>query len=81
MTDPRYHTTNADDWRLGRQAEAEKLADELKGKELDAALKAAGLSTAGTADEKRARLAEAQAGGDTPGSDSGNSDDQQPPTV
>ena len=32
--------------------------DQLKGAALDAALKDAGLSTSGTADEKRARLAE-----------------------
>ena len=37
-------------------------ADELKGKELDAALDAAGLPKSGSADEKRARLAEHQAG-------------------
>ncbi len=35
-------------------------ADQLKGKDLDHALEAAGLSKAGTADEKRERLAEHQ---------------------
>lgn len=36
-------------------------ASDLKGKELDEALEAAGLSKAGTADEKRGRLAQHQA--------------------
>lgn len=41
----------------------------LKGEQLEAALEAAGLSKAGTADEKRARLAEAEA--TSPASDAG----------
>lgn len=42
-------------------AEALDETAELKGKELDAALEAAGLPKSGTADEKRARLAEHEA--------------------
>lgn len=41
-------------------------SDELKGKALDDALEAAELSKSGTADEKRARLAEHQANGTPP---------------
>lgn len=40
-------------------------ASALKGRELDETLKSAGLPTTGTADEKRARLAAHQAGGDS----------------
>jgi hypothetical protein len=40
---------------------SEEQVDALKGKELDAALEAAGLSKSGTADERRARLAEYEA--------------------
>lgn len=61
-TDARYATTNADDWRLGRASAGttETVVEdhELKGAALDAALDAAGLPKTGTADEKRARLAE-----------------------
>jgi hypothetical protein len=42
-------------------AQAAEEAEALKGKALDEALEAAGLSKAGTADEKRARLAEHEA--------------------
>lgn len=41
-------------------------SDDLKGKALDEALDAAGLPKSGTADEKRARLAEHQADGTPP---------------
>lgn len=49
------------------QARSEKRpAAGLKGKALDEALTAAGLSTSGSADDKRARLAEHQADGTPP---------------
>lgn len=47
--------------RIDAQLALATPADDLKGKALDEALTAAGLSTDGTADEKRARLAEQQA--------------------
>lgn len=81
VADARLSTGSADDWRLGtRPPIVDDLVDqgdpsdqgdqgdqtELKGEALDAALEAAGLPKTGSADEKRARLAEAdtRAGGD-----------------
>jgi hypothetical protein len=48
------------------EEQAAKDAEALKGKALDDALDKAGLSKAGTADEKRARLAEHEAESATP---------------
>lgn len=74
-TDARLLTGSADDWRLGIAAapadEEREETEELKGAALDEALEAAGLPKTGTADEKRARLAEHQAG-DTPAEKSTN---------
>lgn len=52
------------------------MADELKGAALDEALTNAGLSTSGSADEKRARLAEHEAAQDTNQGDEGSAGDE-----
>jgi hypothetical protein len=55
---PNYEANPA--WKPGPMPDRNAgTATELKGAALDEALEAAGLSRAGTADEKRARLAEA----------------------